>query len=137
MRNMLVSPEFRQAIQNVPRPGAEEATMGPYFPHASYYSRESFEALGCAANDPAPALRLHVKPRRAVAGRRTRFTFKVRRAGRPVRGATVRFAGRTLRTRRGGRARVKLVLRRPGVRRVRAAKGTRRATGAVRVVRRR
>jgi hypothetical protein len=47
MRNMLVSPEFEQAIQRVPRPTEEEAVMGPYFPRSEYTTREEFEARGC------------------------------------------------------------------------------------------
>jgi hypothetical protein len=47
MRNMLVSPDFAQAIQRVPMPGAEAATMGPYFPRSGYITREAFEARGC------------------------------------------------------------------------------------------
>jgi hypothetical protein len=47
LRNMLVSPSFAQAIQRVPRPGAERQTMGPYFPRAAYSSKEEFEERGC------------------------------------------------------------------------------------------
>jgi hypothetical protein len=47
MRNMLVDPDFEHAIQNVQRPGEEQAVMGPYFPRSDYMSREEFEARGC------------------------------------------------------------------------------------------
>jgi hypothetical protein len=47
MRNMLVSPEFEHAIQNVARPTEEEAVMGPHFPRSQYTSRDEFEARGC------------------------------------------------------------------------------------------
>jgi hypothetical protein len=47
MRNMLVDPDFAEAIQNVPRPTEEEAVMGPYFPRSDYQTREEFEARGC------------------------------------------------------------------------------------------
>jgi hypothetical protein len=47
LRNMLVDPDFEHAIQNVQRPGEEQAVMGPYFPHSGYSTREEFEARGC------------------------------------------------------------------------------------------
>ena len=107
---------------------------------AAYSSKADFEARGCQAAKPGAAaagLRLILKPRRAIAGRRTRFTFKVRRGERRVRGATVRFAGRRLRTGRRGRTRVKMTLRRTGVYRVRAKRGKLRSpVRRVRVVRR-
>ena len=52
----------------------------------------------------APRMRVRVAPRRLRAGRRTRFRVRVTSRGRPVRGAKVRFAGRTRRTGRRGRA---------------------------------
>jgi hypothetical protein len=125
MRNMLVAPDFGEAIQRVPRPGAEAETMGPYFPRSAYTTTAGFEARGCAARKP-PKLRLWVKPRRVTAGKRTTFRFKVRRraggADHPIRGATVRLAGRRVRTGARGRARLELTLGRPGLYRARAAK---------------
>jgi hypothetical protein len=47
MRNMLVDPDFDEAIQNVQRPTEEPAVMGPYFPRSDYSTREEFEARGC------------------------------------------------------------------------------------------
>ncbi|MDX6585848.1 MAG: hypothetical protein QOI31_321 [Solirubrobacterales bacterium] len=47
MRNMLVSPDFDEAIQNVPAPGQEEAVMGQHFPRSSYSTVEEFEDRGC------------------------------------------------------------------------------------------
>jgi hypothetical protein len=47
MRNMLVSPDFEEAIQNVPAPGQEEAVMREHFPRSSYSTVEEFEARGC------------------------------------------------------------------------------------------
>jgi hypothetical protein len=85
-----------------------------------------------------PRLRLSVTPRRVRAGRRTAFVFRVRTAARrPVRGAVVRFAGRRVRTRRNGRARIALTPRRTGRRAVRAAKRGFRGARATVVVRRR
>ena len=72
------------------------------------------------------------------AGRRTRFRFRVTARGRPVRGAKVRFLGRTKRTGRRGRARMTRRPARRGVRRVVATKrGFRSAKVRVRVLRRR
>ena len=47
MRNMLVAPDFAQAIQRIPRPGEEQQVMGPYFPDSQYMTRAAFEARGC------------------------------------------------------------------------------------------
>ena len=47
LRNMLPSPRFRQAIQNV-HVGHERATMGAYYPLGRYYkTTAAFERLGC------------------------------------------------------------------------------------------
>jgi hypothetical protein len=118
VRNMLVAPDFAEAIQNVPRPGAEREVMGPYFPESEYSTKAEFEALGCTQAKPKPRrrarLRLSVRPRRPIAGRRTTFRFRVRRAAagkvRPARRAAVTIAGATVRTNRRGRARFDLTL---------------------------
>ena len=83
-------------------------------------------------------MRLSVRPRQAQRGRRTRFSFRVTtRGGAPVRGATVRFGGRRVRTGRRGRATLRKRFDRVGVRRARASRsGYRRAVARVRVVRR-
>jgi hypothetical protein len=47
MRFMAPSPGFRQAPQNVTAPNTEAAVMGPYFPHARYWSKAAFERRGC------------------------------------------------------------------------------------------
>lgn len=57
----------------------------------------------CTAARPA-AIVAAVTPRRALARRRTRFRFRASTPAGPLRGATVRFAGRTLRTDSRGRA---------------------------------
>jgi hypothetical protein len=68
-------------------------------------------------------MRLSASPRKARAGKRTTFSFHVTTGhNRPVRGASVRFAGHTLRTGPSGRASVTLTLRRPGRRTARATK---------------
>ena len=47
LRNMLPSPRFAQAIQNV-KVGHERAAMGPYYPVGRYYkTTTAFERLGC------------------------------------------------------------------------------------------
>jgi hypothetical protein len=85
-----------------------------------------------------PRLRLTVRPRSTSAGRRTRFRFRVTttRSGRlrPVRAATVRFAGRRVRTGKRGTASLTVRLRAPGTRKALARKrGYRSATARVRV----
>ena len=87
------------------------------------------------------ALRVTVRPRRAVVFRRTRLRFRVTRAGtrrRPVGGAIVRIGGRRARTNRRGVAR--MVKRFQRVRRYRGLvlkRGFRPARPRVRVIRRR
>ena len=88
------------------------------------------------AGGGAQGLRLVAKPRVGVVGRRTRWRFRVRSAGAPLSGATVRFAGRSRVTNARGRAFMRVRFRRPGVRRARAAKaGTGRDVERVRVQR--
>ncbi len=64
---------------------------------------------------PGSRMRLAIAPRRAAAGRATRFRFRVR-AGTPRcrRGVRVRLAGKRVRTGRRGRAALVVALRRPG-----------------------
>ena len=50
MRNMLVSPEWEQAIQRVSRPGDEAKVMDEHFPQSTYSTVEDFEALGCGGS---------------------------------------------------------------------------------------
>lgn len=80
-------------------------------------------------------LKLLVRPRRARAGRRTTFRFRVATAaGRSVSGALVRFAGRRARTGRAGRVRIAVTPRRPGRRTARASKpGFRAARATIRM----
>jgi metallophosphoesterase (TIGR03767 family) len=61
------------------------------------------------ASRPAdPKLRLRVRPRRVREGKRTRLRFRVRSAGKPVKGAVVRLKGKRKRTNAKGVARVKV-----------------------------
>ena len=82
-----------------------------------------------------PRLRVSVRPRRARAGRRTRFRARVSSSGAPVRGARVRLGGRSARTDARGRASLTLRFARPGARRVRATRtGYAAASARVRVL---
>ena len=82
------------------------------------------------------ALRLLVSPGAVNAGRRKTLVFRVTTAdGAPVRGAVVRFAGRRARTGAAGTARIRMVVRRAGLRRARATKPGFRAARAAIVVR--
>jgi len=47
MRFMAPSPGFKHSPQNVTVPNAEPAVMGPYFPHARYWSKAAFARRGC------------------------------------------------------------------------------------------
>lgn len=47
MRNMLVNPDFDEAIQRVERPSEEAEVMNEHFPRSRYETRDGFEARGC------------------------------------------------------------------------------------------
>lgn len=47
LRNMLPSPGFTQAVQNVTTPGEEPSVMGDYLPRIDYMDVPAFEQLGC------------------------------------------------------------------------------------------
>lgn len=47
LRNMLATPNFKQAIQRVPAVGKEKSTMGAYLPKPAYSSKAGFEEHGC------------------------------------------------------------------------------------------
>jgi dienelactone hydrolase len=107
-----------------------------------FRTKLAFEGLpcfeGCAAARRRAHIRLSVRPPTARAARRTRFRFHatyVRRGdSRPLRGVTIRFAGRRARTDRTGRAAITARLAHPGLVRVRATKrGYTSATRHVRV----
>ena len=83
---------------------------------------------------PARALRVTVRPRTVVRGRRTLLRIRVRSGGRGVYGALVRVGGRRARTGRSGRARLRYrFVGRPGRRLVRVTSDGRRATARIRV----
>jgi hypothetical protein len=142
-RHMLPDPGFAQAIQRVPSRGKEQAVMGDYFPQSRYYgSAHDFEAVGCHSRRSAgyvapPRLRVSVRPARVRTGERRRFRIRVTSGKHSVRSATVRFAGKRVRTRRRGRAAVVTTLRRSGRYRLRATRhGYRAGRASVRAVRR-
>ena len=105
--------------------------------------REAVAAHGAAApaaSGPAAAprgaarLRVTVRPRAVVRGRRTLLRVRVRAGGRGVYGALVRVGGRRVRTGRYGRARLRYrFVGRPGRRLVRVTSQGRRATAPIRV----
>jgi poly(hydroxyalkanoate) depolymerase family esterase len=106
--------------------------------------RKSDTAMPCAEAPVAahlkPALRLRVRPRRVRAGRRVTYRFKVTASEggrrRPIGGALVRFARRTVPTNRRGRARLRLRFSAPRIRRARAIKsGYRLGRAQVRITR--
>ena len=109
MRNMLVSKDFAQAIQNVPRPGAEAQTMGPYLPQAIYASKAAIEARGCAKAAPpksenraSPAFLQGLPPHRGCRRiKSVRFRL-IGADGQAIRSARVVAAGRRWRGRRSG-----------------------------------
>jgi hypothetical protein len=87
-------------------------------------------APGCAA----PRLRVTVRPRVAVRGRRTLLRVRVRSGGTGVYGALVRVGGRRVRTGKSGRARLRhRFVGRPGRRLVRVTSDGRRATAPIRI----
>jgi predicted alpha-1,2-mannosidase len=116
--------------------GPREAPPSAGDPLASFGCRRATTSL----RREAPArvrIRASVRPRRVAAGERVRFRFRarVRKGGRrrPVRGALVRFAGRTKRTDRRGRATIAASLGSPRrYRAVVAKRGMRPARIAVR-----
>jgi hypothetical protein len=86
------------------------------------------------------AIRARVSPKRARAGRRTRFTFDVRRRAQdretPLAGAVVSLAGKRARTNATGRARIAVRIRKPGRYRATVTKpGLKRVRLVVRVTR--
>jgi polyvinyl alcohol dehydrogenase (cytochrome) len=81
-------------------------------------------------------LKLSVRPRRVRAGRLVRLRFRVTGNSRPVRGATIRFAGRRLATRAGGRATLRVRFHKAARRPARASRsGFSGARATVRVLR--
>ena len=110
--------------------GAAFAQTRPQAPHGP--SDLYFAALGVggarlspSSAAPAPAaIAVVVRPRSALVGRRTRFSFRATSGARhrPVAGAQILFAGRRTRTDRRGRARLVLIVHRAGRRRAIAIK---------------
>jgi hypothetical protein len=90
----------------------------------------------CRRTTGVPRLRLRVRPRRVLAGRRVRLRFRLTSSSRRCAGgAVVRTGGRVVRANRLGRAVLVTTFRRPGTRRARAAKrGCRPASTQIRVV---
>jgi putative alpha-1,2-mannosidase len=97
------------------------------------YSDSPLARFGCG-DGQRPRLRLSVKPNRVRAGKltRLRFTTSLREAGRtvPVARATIRLAGRTIRTNARGQATLRVRFAKPGRHRARATKPGYRSTRA-------
>ncbi len=47
LRNLLPSPQFASAIQDVTHPGQESSVMGRYLPTDTYTTKGAFQSLGC------------------------------------------------------------------------------------------
>lgn len=47
LRNMAPNPDFPAAVQRIPGPGLEKATMGHYLPDVTYSTKAAFENRGC------------------------------------------------------------------------------------------
>jgi endoglycosylceramidase len=115
-------------------PGARTAKLevSPSGPNVSDCAAGAVAGLKISV----PRLHLAVSPRRVHRGRMTTFTFRVKAGRFAVRGACVRLAGRSARTDARGRARIRVRLMRPGMRRAAAWNRTYRQGAAhVRVVR--
>jgi hypothetical protein len=101
--------------------------------------RNAVAALGASAprgapGRTAPRLRVTVRPRVAVRGRRTLLRVRVRSGGAGVYAALVRVGGRRVRTGKSGRARLRYpFVGRPGRRLVRVTSDGRRATAPIRI----
>jgi hypothetical protein len=125
-------PDGFGALFAVARPLATAGPSDVFFAHIGFSGGSGARPTGRRAR-----ISLRVRPRIAVAGRRTRFTFLATRPPRrsiPVVGATVRFAGHRATTNPRGRASIVATLRRRGRRHATAAlRGLRRGTAAVRV----
>jgi hypothetical protein len=91
-------------------------------------------AAGSPGTAPVRALRVTVRPRTVVRGRRTLLRIRVRSQGRGVSGALVRVGSRRARTGHSGRARLRYrFVGRPGRRLVRVTSNGRRATAPIRI----
>jgi hypothetical protein len=89
------------------------------------------------SRNPKKRLKVTGKPRRTRAGKRTRFTFRVRVGKKNIRGARVRFAGRSHKTGKRGVVRFKARFKKAGKRHAVATKrGFRSGQMTVRVTRR-
>jgi hypothetical protein len=90
-----------------------------------------------AAQAPPSRIKLTVRPARVRVGQRRRFRLRATAAGGPAAGVRIRFAGRSVRTSRRGRATITARFRLPGRKRARASKpGLRSGSATVRVTRR-
>ena len=145
-------PDGRTAVKDirltVDRPGYATAPpscpadgrwrYGASFEFADGTKADAAHTLACIAGRRArPAMRLGVRPRRARADRRTKFTFAVKSSSPScIRGAKVRFASKRARTNRRGRATITTTIHRARRLPMNVSKrGCKTARGTVRIVR--
>ena len=98
----------------------------PFPPENLYvvaFNGDVTEIAGVAEPGDVPQLSLRVRPRRTVAGQRTRFRAKVKAGGVAVEGAIVRLGGREATTDARGKAALERKFKRRGKRRAVASKG--------------
>lgn len=116
----------REVFPGAPIHIFEESGHWPFIDDPKRTARLVIPFVRCQPTGRRDRIRLSVRPRRVRAGRRSRLRFRttVRSEGRtrPVCGATVRFAGRRLRTNDRGVARLKVTLGRRDAYRARASK---------------
>jgi hypothetical protein len=91
--------------------------------YAVAFNGDVTELAGVAEPGDVPRLRLSVRPRRAVAGERTRFRARVKAGGEPVQAATIRLGGKQAITDERGKAVLRRKFKRAGKRRAIASKG--------------
>ena len=108
----VVSPPGARLLELVSRPGNDTVRL-----RVTSSGRAPARTSRCD-----PRLRLKLRPRPVKAGRRVRFSFEVRAAGRPVKGARVRALGRRALTNSRGRAKLTVRVGRPGRYRVSVTK---------------
>lgn len=65
LRNMLPSPDFSAAVQNITELDTEHEVMGPYYPYGGYSTRAAFEALSADPGGDAASCRPDISGLRA------------------------------------------------------------------------
>jgi polyvinyl alcohol dehydrogenase (cytochrome) len=115
----------------LPSPAPQSTGSGAIVAFGDTSRSGAIDPLPAGRAKKRPRIRLKVRPRRAVAGRRTVFHFRARVGGKPLRRALIRFAHHRARTNRKGRARIVVRLRRGRHRALATKKGYRRGSARV------